>query len=197
MDNFKKDIGLQFSKIMESQGIDISIVEQLTDIAYECVLKETGPIYEEVKSIQDKISETCSDFASSLDHEAVEAAKLELDEVIKYTEEATDDILDRIEHIQDVIKNQGTPELEQNIMEDVNKIFEACNYQDLTGQRIKKVIKTLQFIDQTVGGLLSNALSKHVKSSPKSDPQSDEALMNGPQSDAPNQDDIDKLFDSA
>ena len=36
----------------------------------------------------------------------------------------------------------------------VTQIFEACNFQDVTGQRISKVVKTLQLIDNRVSQLL-------------------------------------------
>jgi chemotaxis protein CheZ len=38
--------------------------------------------------------------------------------------------------------------------EAVVKIFEACNFQDLTGQRITKVVRALSFIEERVEAMM-------------------------------------------
>ena len=45
------------------------------------------------------------------------------------------------------LKDEQSRALAQDIQERVVKIFEACNFQDLTGQRITKVVATLKFIE--------------------------------------------------
>lgn len=40
--------------------------------------------------------------------------------------------------------------LSEEIQERVVSIFEACNFQDLTGQRIKKVMTTMKFIENHI-----------------------------------------------
>jgi chemotaxis protein CheZ len=37
----------------------------------------------------------------------------------------------------------------------VVQIFEACNFQDLTGQRVSHVLETLKFVEEHVGRLLA------------------------------------------
>jgi chemotaxis protein CheZ len=42
-----------------------------------------------------------------------------------------------------------------NVVNDnVMQIFEACSFQDITGQRISKVVETLQFIDTRISRLV-------------------------------------------
>ncbi|MEH0071532.1 protein phosphatase CheZ [Pannonibacter sp. Pt2-lr] len=90
----------------------------------------------------------------------------------------------------------------QDIQEKVIQIFEACNFQDLTGQRITKVINTLRFIEERIidmmniwGGIESfNDLEVKMRAQA----EGDAALLNGPSlktdSNVASQDDIDALF---
>ena len=41
-----------------------------------------------------------------------------------------------------------------DIQEQVVKVFEACNFQDLTGQRIGKVVRAFGFIEQRVDQMM-------------------------------------------
>ena len=81
----------------------------------------------------------------------------ELEEVVDSTERATQKVLAAAEEIDQVANNlvaalngkfeQG---LAKDIQELVVKIFEACNFQDLAGQRIAKVLATLNFVEDHV-----------------------------------------------
>ncbi len=127
----------------------------------------------------------------------------ELNAIVGATEGATNAILDAVERIEKTANAAGG-ETGSAILADVTSIYEACNFQDLTGQRIAKVVSVLQEIDRTVAGLLATlGLPTSVpagKPSPAADTRTgDEALLNGPQMPdaAPNQADIDALFDKA
>jgi chemotaxis protein CheZ len=77
------------------------------------------------------------------------------------------------------------------------RIFEACSFQDLTGQRVTKVISTLRHIEDRVTRF-ADALG--VKDSAQKETTEDarkrEQLLNGPAANGPatSQDDIDALF---
>jgi chemotaxis protein CheZ len=84
----------------------------------------------------------------------------------------------------------------------VTKIYEACSFQDITGQRITKVVTTLKAIESKVAQII---LKFGVKSEPGEacDPATavisgTVELLNGPQlpSNAMDQSDIDKLLAS-
>jgi chemotaxis protein CheZ len=129
-------------------------------------------------------------------------AQLELNEVVRHTEEATNTIMDKAEAIMAdaVAMGDAGAVINGNALE----ILEACSFQDITGQRIRKVLKTIEQIELRVGNLIKlfggelpegMAFGEVETGAPK---RADEALINGPQlsKDTPSQDDIDKLFSS-
>ena len=77
------------------------------------------------------------------------------------------------------------------------RIFEACSFQDLTGQRVTKVISTLRHIEERVTKF-AGALGVTDSASEESaeDARKRELLLNGPAMNGPatSQDDIDALF---
>ncbi len=126
-------------------------------------------------------------------------ASQHLDEVIKATEVASHNIMDAADAIQGAAAGLGG-EKEKQIMDATNRIYEACNFQDLNGQRINKVIKLLNTIEEGVDKLnkLFNSSAEHIEA-PKTDkPLSDAELLNGPQHSglAPSQEQVDALFAS-
>jgi len=85
----------------------------------------------------------------------------ELEEVVDSTEQATQKILAAAEEIDQVANNLVAAldgRFEQGLARDIQdlviKIFEACNFQDLAGQRIAKVLATLNFVEDHVTRVL-------------------------------------------
>jgi chemotaxis protein CheZ len=123
----------------------------------------------------------------------------ELDAVVGATEEATNKIMDVCDEIS-TIAAQCTPEFNEQLVTCTTKIFEACNFQDITGQRITKVVNTLKYIDAKIAALLSalgdeiNRGSSEGATHKLQDPE--KALLNGPQlpQNAMDQDTIDRLL---
>jgi chemotaxis protein CheZ len=81
----------------------------------------------------------------------------ELEAVVDSTERATQKVLAAAEEIDQVANNLVAAlngKFEQGLARDIQdlviKIFEACNFQDLTGQRIAKVLATLNFVEDHV-----------------------------------------------
>lgn len=142
--------------------------------------------------------------ADAISGEHIPSATDQLDEVVGATEEATNKIMDCCDAINAISAKQPQP-AQQELTDQVTKIYEACNFQDITGQRITKVVRTLKHIDSQVSLLLkalddagfqiekSGALTG-LNVSKATDP--DKHLLNGPQAAdaAIKQDDIDKLF---
>ena len=133
----------------------------------------------------------------------------ELDAVVNGTEQATQTILEMVEEIDQFASTmieQGKDDAEKHIGHEIQdrvvKVFEACNFQDITGQRISKVVNTWKFIESHViqmmeiwGGI--DAFKEFIPEAPP-EPEGDDALLNGPklQDDEghASQDDIDALF---
>ncbi len=134
----------------------------------------------------------------------------ELDAVINATEQATETILSAAERIETAAGNlsaQATDETGRGqadeIAEQVVGIFEACNFQDITGQRITKVVSALQFIDERVQRMMEiwggpEDLAAFIPEKDEQPADDESELLNGPALEEAvghaTQDDIDALF---
>lgn len=92
---------------------------------------------------------------------AVPRVAHELNAVVEGTERATQMILAAAEEIDAAANNLSAAlngrieqSLAQDIQDQVIKIFEACNFQDLIGQRVAKVLATLSFVEDHIGRVL-------------------------------------------
>jgi chemotaxis protein CheZ len=127
-----------------------------------------------------------------------------LDLVVAETEQAAFAIMRNAELAQAAAERligQGTPEQAQEAAEvkhAATEIVLACVFQDITGQRIRKVIGALQEIEQRVArltGLLGIAPEEAAPPPPR---EGDAILLNGPSSPAQGglaQGAVDDLFD--
>jgi chemotaxis protein CheZ len=133
----------------------------------------------------------------------------ELDAVVAGTEQATQTILNMVEDIDQfasTIIEQGKDEADQSIGREIQdrvvKVFEACNFQDITGQRVSKVVNTWKFIENHVEQMMEiwGGIDAFKDFMPEAPPEreGDDALLNGPKLDNDgghaSQDDIDALF---
>ncbi len=83
----------------------------------------------------------------------------ELDQVVDATEKAAYKILAAAEAIQDVawdLREDDVDSENSEILEArVTDIFSACEFQDLTGQRITKVVQVLHYIEERLNSMIS------------------------------------------
>jgi chemotaxis protein CheZ len=115
-------------------------------------------IYAAVKSTREEMDAFMAG-ARNAQHTA--RAGRELTAIVNGTEQATQSILQAAEDIDQAAatlcaarKGRHDQGLAQDIRERVVRIFEACNFQDLTGQRVAKVMATLRFVEDHVARLL-------------------------------------------
>jgi chemotaxis protein CheZ len=137
--------------------------------------------------------------------EHLPAAADELDAIVAATEGATNTIMESAESVQTIADEIGGKQADV-LVEAVTNIFEACSFQDITGQRITKVVKTLKLIEAKIedmlaafGDEMAKARKQQRKAEAESDAPSEDAdLLHGPQSegDGISQDDIDALLAS-
>jgi chemotaxis regulatin CheY-phosphate phosphatase CheZ len=115
-------------------------------------------------------------------------ATSELDQIVQATERATSDILNAAERIMEAA-GQLPPELAESaqlLTDQATEIFTACSFQDITGQRISKVVNTLRYIDQRVAAMVeiwgadAIAASKSAAAGMPADGRDDAHLLNGP-----------------
>ena len=129
----------------------------------------------------------------------------ELDAIVGSTEEATNGILQAMELLEGLTP-QMPAEIAEQVTNAVTQVYESCNFQDITGQRITKVVKTLKHIEDRVEALVAafgDEIQKYRETHPREEQQpqqktTDEKLLNGPQlpDDAGKQADIDALLAS-
>jgi chemotaxis protein CheZ len=144
-------------------------------------------------------------FGEHKDRRMVRAAG-ELGAAVDAMEKATQKILHATEVIDDsakslgsALKHQHEHGLAQDIQEHAARIFEACNFQDLAGQRIAKVIAILGLVEEQIIAMLERCSSfgRHGDARPLAKPAGDHPL-NGPRLDGDsghaNQGDIDAMF---
>ncbi len=176
-------------------------IKSLSEISRENLAVELTELKGIIENLRSQLHATQSSDISSTH---IPSAADELDAVVGTTEQATGTIMESCEKILERMKGAQPPELYQDIENYVVKIFEACTFQDITGQRIKKVTTALKQIDQKVSSVL---MTLHGQLGDMSGPSGKSAtvqadpLLNGPAlpSEAVTQDDIDKLlaeFDS-
>ena len=127
----------------------------------------------------------------------IRAATDELDAIVGNTEEATGSILDAAEKIEGIAAKLDI-EPGMQIADAVTRIYEACNFQDITGQRISKVITALKTIEARIESLAKAVGGVAALPAGPEDgkAKSDAELLNGPQlpANAKTQDEIDALL---
>ncbi len=185
VDNKKKKI----VKIISSV---ISKVEQNKQVSLNSILTEMRDLLVVIEETRSELGRAAP---SKIKGKDIPVATDELDAIVEATSDATGSIMDSCDVIMDKASNIEGEDGEA-IVAEVMKIYEACSFQDITGQRISKVVKTFHDIEEKIDRLVSVLGIKAVPEENDDGPTGDEALMNGPQmpDDAISQDDIDKLL---
>jgi chemotaxis protein CheZ len=124
----------------------------------------------------------------------IPAATDELDAIVAHTAEATHTILDaceRIEALQLPLEAAAAAALGAEI----TRIYEACSFQDITGQRIAKVVAALKAIERRIAAATDGRTSPPEAEEPAAATEG-ERLAQGPQlpGAAVSQADIDRLL---
>src|SRR5665213_799710 len=181
---------------------------------YRAQIEQCEKLKVELDLIHDAISRTKREIAvlhgNSFNREEMARVNGELGAVVGGTEEATQQILEAAESIDQAataLAKVNSPDqqklLSEEIQERVVSIFEACNFQNLTGQRIKKVMTTMKFIENHITVMMDiwggvDAIKAHAPAIVDTR-EGDDKLLNGPKLDDDpghaSQDDIDALFD--
>ncbi len=131
-----------------------------------------------------------------------------LSEIVTSTEQATDSILEKLEEIDafvDEIRSSGAvgrvPLLCNKINEKTMAAIESCTFQDITGQRVNRVVKSMEFVEERVSAMVDlwgrdNIETLQEEYGETDTRTGDEALLNGPQlaGESISQDEIDQLF---
>jgi chemotaxis protein CheZ len=82
---------------------------------------------------------------------------LELEAIIQVTETAANRIMEAAEAIDGWVRGGATDrDGLAAVNEKINAIFEACSFQDLTSQRVRRAIEHLERVEAMLGGMLKH-----------------------------------------
>ena len=166
-------------------------------------------IYAELESLARYIQQAKIEIAhlrpDQVKEQYLPAAADQLDAIVEATAEATHTIMDATETIEGVMENLDGKN-SRKLMDATTRIYEACGFQDITGQRITKVVKTLKDIEERIDALVA-AFGSEIEKVKAEQPEpeekeekkdSGEVLIHGPQlaEDAKSQAEVDALLAS-
>lgn len=123
-------------------------------------------------------------------------AMTEIGMIVETTETAANQIMQAAEEILEQQPDTAPDAYRTFVEERCLLMMEACAFQDLTGQRISKVVEMLLRLESKIGGLadlLGDGAEDDVEEPVRA---GDEILLNGPAApgEGVDQDDIDRLF---
>ena len=165
--------------------------------------REKGPLISVLELLSTYVDSTKKDIADLRSTEgsgnSFSTAAVELSEIVAEASKATHAIMNAAEVVEQISAGLDK-EAAAKLSDAVTSIYEACAFQDITGQRISKVVNAMQSIETKVVGLARACGDAVEAQAIVKKPVSDESkLLNGPQLavNAKSQDEIDKLFESA
>ncbi|HRQ61768.1 MAG TPA: protein phosphatase CheZ, partial [Alphaproteobacteria bacterium] len=174
----------------------VKIINSVIEKVSQSQERENDVVYGQLKELRAIIEQSKADIGltrpSDIRDKHIPTATDELDAIIEATATATGSIMDACEAI------EASPNFDATIGENVTRIYEACTFQDITGQRITKVVKTLKTIEDKVEALMRILGDEGAATSAAEDDTrtGDAALLNGPQmaGQAISQEEIDRLL---
>ncbi|WP_208995025.1 protein phosphatase CheZ [Pseudovibrio sp. Alg231-02] len=193
--------------------LEKTLVERELPSEMETYRLHTYEMYEAIERTKDEISKIKLENA---DNNRFSAASDELDAIVTSTESATQVILESSEAIQDLVdklRASGAEDAPCDAIEEMAmEILMACSFQDLTGQRINKVVKALHYLEGRISKMIRiwgvnladedrpeiNLDEPRDEDDRHIDKRPDAHLLNGPQMDGAGVDqaDIDAMFDT-
>lgn len=133
----------------------------------------------------------------------------QLDAIMEHTDSATHSILHSLEGIteladklQALAKDKKTAGICDQLIDRSTKAMEACTFQDITGQRVSKIVRSMKFVEERVNAMVELMGREGIMAAADDlgddKPTTDEQrhYHSGPQlpGESISQDDIDKLF---
>jgi chemotaxis protein CheZ len=124
---------------------------QLADMSEEKLSRELGLVHQQIARLV------------AIPAATTRNSGVELEAVVQATEAAANTIMEATEAIQDwILSGRQDAESLQALTQKVNSIFEACSFQDVTGQRIRRAIQHLQQVETMLESIMPIASSTAV-----------------------------------
>lgn len=178
--------------------------DKTTEPEFDVLKKELTGLFQYIQRVRQEIAAISR--PADEDHRFGSMGE-QLDAIVKATEAATDTIMECMEadtallqKLKEANANADQAAIIDEMMGNTNKVIEACSFQDITGQRISKVVKSVIYVEDRVNAL-SEAWGREelekVEVKPAHQKTEDEKLLHGPQDadKAISQSEIDALFD--
>ncbi|KLN60295.1 hypothetical protein WH96_14075 [Kiloniella spongiae] len=196
---------------INAQDSDLeALVDSLLQNFGEDAVETNHKLLAEIGSVASYIHDMKTQLASlrpdEIKSDFLPTAADELDAIVGATEQATHNILSAMETLEEVSEKIEDSDVSDKINDAVTQVYEACSFQDITGQRISRVVNALQHVEIKVDKLLGAFGGEEflpdatgAKTTPKRADgveRPDEDLLNGPQlpGEGVSQDDIDALM---
>jgi hypothetical protein len=133
-------------------------------VAGDRVAQDIDRMRATLKEMATAISRTKTEIASihsiEQEHGPLFRASEALDGITRTTEQATSDILAAAEHIQEcawTLREDGAnPHLCDELDRRATEIYTACSFQDITAQRIAKIIHTLRYLEGRINSMIAS-----------------------------------------
>ncbi|MCX7374335.1 MAG: hypothetical protein NTW56_18200 [Alphaproteobacteria bacterium] len=124
---------------------------QMADMTEEKLSRELAMVHERIASLV------------AMPTASTRSSGVELEAVVMATEAAANIIMEAAEAIQDWISSGARdPAAIDALAEKVNSIFEACSFQDVTGQRIRRAIQHLQQVETMLERIAPMPVAGHA-----------------------------------
>lgn len=206
------EVGQQMKAGVDTQQVRAVLEDMLSTMSGNIGTSDPR-VLEELEELSAFIEQTKSEIAAinpeEIPDEHIPEATDELDAVIEATEVATNSIMEASEMIESVAEDVSDEQADI-LSQAVTQIYEACSFQDITGQRIHKVVGALKEIEQKVETVVEKfgpdrATRDEMKRKRQAEKEAtdlnatdinEEDLLQGPQlaENANSQDDIDALL---
>lgn len=95
---------------------------------------------------------------------ATRSSGVELEGIVQATEDAANRILGAAEAIREAVER---PDAKPAVLALVNAIFEACSFQDLTSQRIRRAVEQLRALDHMLEHMVEHSAHPNEESTPR------------------------------
>lgn len=176
-----KGENVSLTDIMSLAEVMADSLDSFLQAMDKSLYREFSAIANEISSMKSEIAALCP---SDMRHSAIPEAGRELDAVVEATENATNTIMSSAEVIMSA--DTSDPDAYQALVNDkVIEIFEACSFQDITGQRISKVVNALNIIDQRVSTFVDRLKIHDMEEVQREETEAErrrrELILHGPQ----------------
>lgn len=179
----------------------LDLSQQLVDAMQAFFTTMDSSVYGEFRYIATYIARTRQEISAlrpnDIRDERIPSAGAELDAIVRHTESATHTIMEAAEAI--MAADPSDPKAYQDAVNThVLDIFQACSFQDITGQRVQKVVDTLRHIEGRIARFaqVMGAEDAPTEEASAAEQRRKALLLNGPAIGGPevSQDSIDAMF---